>query len=117
MHEVQSPVGGAGMAYCSCLLSPVVLPCASTRPELVCTSYGHTVVLVCDGSKKAERRCVEANRYSRLKVAACAGVESDGRLRKRKHASGGELLVVGGYGGGCHSGRVYPPAQKVGARV
>ena len=40
-----------------------------------------------------------ASRYSRLKGAARAAAESDGRLRKRKHASGGGLIVVGGYSG------------------
>ena len=51
-------------------------------------------------SFEALRILVEANRYSRLKGAARAAAESDGRLRKRKHASGGELVVVGGGGSG-----------------
>jgi hypothetical protein len=38
----------------------------------------------------------EASRLCRLEGAARAAAESDGRLRKRKHASGGELVVVGG---------------------
>ena len=49
-------------------------------------------------SSEALRMFAEAVRYSRLKGAARAAAESDGRLRKRKHASGGELVVVGGYG-------------------
>jgi hypothetical protein len=52
-------------------------------------------------SPDALRMLVEAVRYSRLKGAARAAAERDGRLRKRKHASGGELVVVGGYGSGA----------------
>jgi hypothetical protein len=52
-------------------------------------------------SVEALRMFAEASRYSRLKGAARAAAESDGRLRKRKHASGGgELAVVGGHNGG-----------------
>ncbi len=54
-------------------------------------------------SVEALRMFAEASRYSRLKEAARAVAESDGRLckRKRKHASGGgELAVVGGHNGG-----------------
>ncbi len=47
-------------------------------------------------SSEALRIFAEASRYSWLKGAARAAVESDGRLRKRKHALGGELVVVGG---------------------
>ena len=50
-------------------------------------------------SLQALRMFAEASRYSRLKGAARAAAESDGRLRKCKHASGGELVVVGGFGG------------------
>ncbi len=49
-------------------------------------------------SFEALRILAEASRYSRLKGAARAAAESDGRLCKRKHASAGELLVVGGSG-------------------
>jgi hypothetical protein len=42
-----------------------------------------------------------AVRYGRLKGAARAAAERNGRLRKRKHASGGELVVVGGFGIDC----------------
>jgi hypothetical protein len=49
---------------------------------------------------------------SRLKGAARAAAESDGRLRKRKHASGGELVVVGGLGIGSDlkSAEMYDPS-------
>ena len=50
-------------------------------------------------SFEALRMFAEASHYSRLKGAARAAAESDGRLYKRKHASGGELVVVGGFGG------------------
>jgi hypothetical protein len=50
-------------------------------------------------SFEALRILAEASRYSRLKGAARAAAESDGRLCKRKHASGGELVVVGGSAG------------------
>jgi N-acetylneuraminic acid mutarotase len=49
-------------------------------------------------SFEALRLFAEASRYSRLRGAARAAAESDGRLCKRKHASGGELVVVGGKG-------------------
>jgi N-acetylneuraminic acid mutarotase len=52
-------------------------------------------------SSEALRMFAEAVHYSRLKGAARAAAESDGRLRKRKHASGGELVVVGGKGNGA----------------
>ena len=53
-------------------------------------------------SSEALRLFAEASRYSRLKGAAraAAAAESDGRLRKRMNASGGELVVVGGQGNG-----------------
>ena len=51
-------------------------------------------------SLEALRMFAEASHYSRLKGAARAAAESDGRLCKRKHASGGELVVVGGQGSG-----------------
>jgi hypothetical protein len=50
-------------------------------------------------SFEALRILADANRYSRLRGAARAAAESDGRLRERKHASGGgsgKLVVVGG---------------------
>jgi hypothetical protein len=50
-------------------------------------------------SVEALRMFAEASHYCRLKGAARAAAESDGRLRKRKHASGGGLIVVGGYSG------------------
>ena len=50
-------------------------------------------------SFEALRIVVEASRDSRLKGAArAAAAESNGRLRKRKHALGTELVVVGGRG-------------------
>ena len=50
-------------------------------------------------SNEAMRTVLDAGRWSRLRGAERAAAESDGRLRKRKHASGGELLVVGGEDG------------------
>jgi hypothetical protein len=50
-------------------------------------------------SHQALRMFAEASHHSRLKGAARAAAESDGRLCKRKHASGGGLVVVGGFGG------------------
>ena len=48
-------------------------------------------------SFEAMRIVLEASRDSRLKGAArAAAAESNGRLRKRKHALGTELVVVGG---------------------
>ena len=50
-------------------------------------------------SVEALRILADANRWSRLRGAERAAAESDGRLHKRKHASGGgsgELVVVGG---------------------
>ena len=47
-------------------------------------------------SLEALRMVVEAIRYSQLRGAERAAAESDGRLRKRKHALGGELVVAGG---------------------
>jgi hypothetical protein len=47
-------------------------------------------------SFEAMRIVLEASRDSRLKGAARAAAESNGRLRKRKHAWGTELMVVGG---------------------
>ena len=54
-------------------------------------------------SVEAMRTVLDANRNSRLRGAERAAAESDGRLRKRTHASGGELVVVGGEddGGSC----------------
>jgi hypothetical protein len=54
-------------------------------------------------SFEALRILADANRYSRLRGAARAVAESDGRFRKRKHACSGELVVVGGEddGGSC----------------
>jgi hypothetical protein len=49
-------------------------------------------------SFEALRIVAEASRDSRLKGAARAAAESSGRLRKRKHALGTELVVVGGRG-------------------
>ena len=49
-------------------------------------------------SFEALRMFAEASRDSRLKGAARAAAESSGRLRKRKHALGTELVVVGGRG-------------------
>ena len=49
-------------------------------------------------SFEAMRIVLEASRDSRLKGAARAAAESNGRLRKRKHALGTELVVVGGQG-------------------
>ena len=50
-------------------------------------------------SFEAMRIVLEANRDTRLKGAArAAAAESNGRLRKRKHALGTELVVVGGKG-------------------
>ena len=50
-------------------------------------------------SVEALRMFAEASRYSRLTGEARAAAESDGRLCKRKHTSGG-LVVVGGQGNG-----------------
>ena len=49
-------------------------------------------------SLEALRIVAEASRDTRLKGAARAAAESNGRLRKRKHALGTELVVVGGTG-------------------
>ncbi len=47
-------------------------------------------------SLEALRIVAEANRDSQLRGAERIAAESDGRLRKRKHAPLGELVVVGG---------------------
>jgi hypothetical protein len=47
-------------------------------------------------SFEALRIVAQASRDSRLKGAARAAAESNGRLRKRNHALGTELVVVGG---------------------
>ena len=52
-------------------------------------------------SSEALRILAEAKRYSELRGAERAAAESDGRLRKRKHASVGQQLVVVGGDDGC----------------
>ncbi len=47
-------------------------------------------------SSDALRIVAEANRCSQLKVKERAAAENTGRFRTRKHASGGELVVLGG---------------------
>ena len=64
-------------------------------------------------SFEALRIVVEASRYdSHLRGAARAAAESDGRLRKRKHAWGTELVVVGGFDGRSYlkSAEMYDPS-------
>ncbi len=71
---------------------------ALLSPEYLAETVGADPLVT--ESSDALRILAEAVRYSRLKGSARAAAESDGRLRKRKHASGGELVVVGGYGSG-----------------
>jgi N-acetylneuraminic acid mutarotase len=47
-------------------------------------------------SFEAMRAVLEANHHSQSRGAERAAAERDGRFRKRKHASGGVLVVVGG---------------------
>jgi hypothetical protein len=72
----------------------------AVRMALLPTSYlGGTVgvdPLVME-SFEALRIFAEANRDSQLRGVQRAAAVNDGRLRKRKHAPGGELVVVGGY--------------------
>ena len=49
-------------------------------------------------SSEAMRIVVDAQKYSQLKGVERAAVESGGLSRRRKHAMGGELVVVGGMG-------------------
>jgi N-acetylneuraminic acid mutarotase len=48
-------------------------------------------------SLEALRMFADASRYSQSRGAERAAAERDGLFRRRKHASGGELVVVGGY--------------------
>ncbi len=63
-------------------------------------------------SSEALRILAEASRDSHLRGAAHAAAESDGRLRKRKHACGTELVVVGGFDGRSYlkSAEMYDPS-------
>jgi hypothetical protein len=73
----------------------------AASPEVLPSAYLIDTVgvdpLVTD-SLEAMRIVLEASRDTRLKGAARAAAESNGRLRKRKHALGTELVVVGGKG-------------------
>ena len=81
----------------------------AVRMALLPTAYlARTVVvdpLVME-SLEALRILVEANRDSQLRGAERAAAESDGRLRKRKHAS--KLVVVGG---NAHGGSALRSAE------
>jgi hypothetical protein len=58
------------------------------------------------GSSEVLRMLAEAHRYSRLTGAERAAAERDGGLRKRNHASGFELVVVGGTDAGMGNSAV-----------
>ena len=65
-------------------------------------------------SLEALRMFAEASRDSQLSGAERAAAESSGRLRKRKHAPGGELVVMGGHDGGffLKSAEMYDGATR-----
>jgi hypothetical protein len=60
---------------------------------LACTVGADPLVT---GSFEAMRAVLEANHHSQSRGTERAAAERDGRFRKRKHASGGVLVVVGG---------------------
>ncbi len=90
---------GVGAARCGVAVGEVlgVVRMALLPLEYLAETVGADPLVT--ESFEALRIFAEASRYSRLKGAARASAESDGRLCKRKHASGGELGVVGGYDG------------------